>query len=201
MRGLRMCARTYARTRAQTRTHPCARSRIHPQVTHCGINSVHEAAWYGVPVVCAPIMADQIDNSKFVTAVGTGADLQRPLLDGGDVQAAAAVLTQVATNARYAAAARAAARLLRAHARLPMQQAADWVEFALGSGLQPGALLPSESRLPWWQTVMVDCIALAAAAVALAGWLTFAFWRCVWRAVTRRCGPEGRRAGARHKAE
>jgi len=40
--------------------------------THCGMNSVNEALWYGVPMVAMPIINDQIVNGKRIEDLGIG---------------------------------------------------------------------------------------------------------------------------------
>lgn len=35
-------------------------------VTHAGSNSIYEAAYHAKPVVCIPLMADQLDNAAKV---------------------------------------------------------------------------------------------------------------------------------------
>ena len=35
-------------------------------LTHCGWNSILESMWFGVPMLCFPILADQITNKKLV---------------------------------------------------------------------------------------------------------------------------------------
>ena len=35
-------------------------------LTHCGWNSILESMWFGVPMLCFPILADQITNRKLV---------------------------------------------------------------------------------------------------------------------------------------
>lgn len=48
-------------------------------VTHAGQNSVSEAGWQGVPMVCLPQSADQLDNcAKVRTALPALADPPRP---------------------------------------------------------------------------------------------------------------------------
>ena len=39
-------------------------------VTHAGINSVYEAGFHGKPVVCIPLLADQVDQAAKVRACG-----------------------------------------------------------------------------------------------------------------------------------
>jgi demethyllactenocin mycarosyltransferase len=41
-------------------------------ITHVGANSMHEALYYGVPLVCIPHMGDQPQNAERVVAQGAG---------------------------------------------------------------------------------------------------------------------------------
>ena len=41
-------------------------------LTHCGMNSVNEALYYGVPMVAMPFMNDQITNGRRVAELGLG---------------------------------------------------------------------------------------------------------------------------------
>ena len=46
-------------------------------ISHAGLNSLYEAAFYGVPVVCVPLFGDQHSNCVQAQAVGmaTGIDI------------------------------------------------------------------------------------------------------------------------------
>ena len=41
-------------------------------MTHCGVSSVQEAAYVGVPLVGLPIFGDQVQNCKGVETAGVG---------------------------------------------------------------------------------------------------------------------------------
>ena len=41
-------------------------------VSHMGINSYHESAYFGVPVVAVPLFADQFSNAKRAANFGWG---------------------------------------------------------------------------------------------------------------------------------
>lgn len=46
--------------------------RLKAFVTHCGLNSLNEAARSGVPLVTIPLFGDQLYNAAVVTSKGTG---------------------------------------------------------------------------------------------------------------------------------
>jgi UDP:flavonoid glycosyltransferase YjiC (YdhE family) len=41
-------------------------------ISHCGINSLNEAALYGVPLLCLPFFGDQPYNAAAITKQGFG---------------------------------------------------------------------------------------------------------------------------------
>ncbi|MEM1486288.1 nucleotide disphospho-sugar-binding domain-containing protein [Oscillospiraceae bacterium PP1C4] len=41
-------------------------------LTHCGMNSVNEALWAGVPMIAMPFVNDQLSNAKRITELGVG---------------------------------------------------------------------------------------------------------------------------------
>ena len=53
----------------------------HPKIraffTHCGIGSVLESIYYGVPLVATGIFADQVDNAAIVEDIGVAVRLDK----------------------------------------------------------------------------------------------------------------------------
>ncbi|MCL2703337.1 MAG: hypothetical protein FWE91_07015 [Defluviitaleaceae bacterium] len=47
-------------------------SRADVFLTHCGMNSVNEAMFYGVPMVAMPFINDQVSNAKKIVELGIG---------------------------------------------------------------------------------------------------------------------------------
>ncbi len=44
-------------------------------LSHGGLNGLHEAAWYGLPVVGIPLFGDQFDNLERAAAKGMALQL------------------------------------------------------------------------------------------------------------------------------
>eukprot|EP00933_Yihiella_yeosuensis_P028947 TRINITY_DN22707_c0_g1_i1.p1 TRINITY_DN22707_c0_g1~~TRINITY_DN22707_c0_g1_i1.p1 ORF type:complete len:473 (+),score=66.35 TRINITY_DN22707_c0_g1_i1:95-1420(+) len=58
-----------------------ASKRIAAFVTHCGLNSVHEALNFGVPMLGLPFVGDQLVTARLIVEVGAGLRLSVPSLD------------------------------------------------------------------------------------------------------------------------
>ncbi|CAL5228007.1 g11062 [Coccomyxa viridis] len=117
----------------------------HPRVkaflSHCGTNSMYEAAYHGVPIVGLPFSGDQPDNAAKVVAKGMGVGiLQKDIA----TQAFEEALRKVVTEPRYTAAARKVSQKLRARKRTPVEEAADWVEHVLETDIDPYLRTPEE---------------------------------------------------------
>ncbi|KXZ49706.1 hypothetical protein GPECTOR_20g563 [Gonium pectorale] len=145
-------------------------------VSQCGANGMQEAGYYGVPLLCVPVVAEQPLNAAFVASHGMGRVLDRGLLNGpAGQQAARRALTEVLADEAFRRAARLVSARMRAHPRPAAARAADWVEYAAAAARAgpPGFLVPAEAQLPWWRLAMLDVwapvgLATWAAAAALA---------------------------------
>ena len=49
-------------------------------VSHCGIGSVMESIFHGVPIVAIAIFMDQIDNAAFIVDKGLGVSIDKKKL-------------------------------------------------------------------------------------------------------------------------
>lgn len=68
--------------------------------SHMGANSMHEALFHGVPLVCSPHWGDMIANTERVVALGAGVHL--PLTEISAVRVAAAAERAIACRANAA---------------------------------------------------------------------------------------------------
>jgi MGT family glycosyltransferase len=57
-------------------------------VTHAGANSMHEALFHGVPMVCLPAFGDQPGNARRIAELGAGVTVPMKEVDAGRVRAA-----------------------------------------------------------------------------------------------------------------
>lgn len=58
-------------------------------LTHCGMNSVNEAIYYGVPMVAIPFINDQISNAKQIVKLGIGKRVRSFPINGKQLYEAA----------------------------------------------------------------------------------------------------------------
>ncbi|KAI6221683.1 UDP-glucuronosyltransferase [Aphelenchoides besseyi] len=56
-------------------------SRLLAMISHCGLNSVMQLAYKGVPVVCIPLFGDQTRNAAMVESRGVGVKLDKFVLN------------------------------------------------------------------------------------------------------------------------
>lgn len=64
---------------------------------HGGINGMHEAVYFGIPMIVFPIVADQDFNGNTVVSKGYGIKLEITRFTQGDLQNA---LHELVTNPR-----------------------------------------------------------------------------------------------------
>uniref|UniRef100_A0A0R3RPI1 glucuronosyltransferase n=1 Tax=Elaeophora elaphi TaxID=1147741 RepID=A0A0R3RPI1_9BILA len=67
-------------------------------ITHCGLNSLIESVWAGVPIICIPLFGDQLRNAKIVEKWGIGISLNKMTLKS---QVLLATLHDVLSNDKY----------------------------------------------------------------------------------------------------
>jgi glucuronosyltransferase len=70
-------------------------------VSHCGANSLAEAAAAGVPLVCIPLFGDQFYNAAVVEFRGTGITLDHGRLTRADLVKAIRDITDQQSYARF----------------------------------------------------------------------------------------------------
>jgi glucuronosyltransferase len=160
-------------------------------ITHAGVNSVQEAAYHGVPVVCVPFVGEQLDNAAAAEYHGFGVTVARESLAAqGDAAASELVraVDAVARGPGYRQRAGEMQRLMRAHPRSAAAVASDWVEYALAMPAGGGmGLRDPAAELPWPAAASLDVYAVLAGAAAAAAW-------ALWRAAAA-CRPRRRRTG------
>ncbi|RDD41365.1 2-hydroxyacylsphingosine 1-beta-galactosyltransferase [Trichoplax sp. H2] len=123
-------------------------------VTHCGVNSVLEAAYHSVPIVGLPIAGDQVLFAQKVQSKNTGVILNIKSFTGNDLFHA---ITKITTDPWIRGNTSKISRLIknRCNHRTPKQEAGDWIEFALNSN-GGNYLRTEEYNLYWYQLHLID---------------------------------------------
>ena len=148
----------------------------HPRValfvSHCGVNSLHEALHFAVPLLCVPVMAEQGDSAQRVEDAGLGLRIDMHALTADGLVAAS---TRLLGEGRRAVLreARRMSEVLRKDRGL--QRAGDLVELVATVGI--AHLRGADEGLPVWAREGVDVAAVYAVAVwALLSWLSRSCW-------------------------
>eukprot|EP00931_Biecheleriopsis_adriatica_P116232 TRINITY_DN91903_c0_g1_i1.p1 TRINITY_DN91903_c0_g1~~TRINITY_DN91903_c0_g1_i1.p1 ORF type:complete len:582 (+),score=132.89 TRINITY_DN91903_c0_g1_i1:51-1796(+) len=131
--------------------------RIAAFVTHCGLNSVHEALHFGVPMLGLPFVGDQLVTARLIVEAGAGLRLSVPSMGEESLREALERLSGVHTRDSFRFASKRAGRLgtLAGGAR----RAADALEAAAEHGVSHlrtiAELMPESTRL--WDVQLALC--------------------------------------------
>uniref|UniRef100_A0A915DBH7 UDP-glucuronosyltransferase n=1 Tax=Ditylenchus dipsaci TaxID=166011 RepID=A0A915DBH7_9BILA len=97
-------------------------------MTHCGLNSINEAALAGVPVIGIPLFADQLYNSAITVYKGIGEFV--PIESTNEPQVLIEALNKVLTQPKYRQNAKLVQKKLQLNPFKPEENFVKWVEFA-----------------------------------------------------------------------
>ena len=123
-------------------------------ISHCGLNSLQESLFAGVPIIGFPISADQPNNAGKVARKGFGLKLE---LKSFSVQELVAAINEVITNPSYKAKVQKASEIIKSERVPPIEEAAYWINHVLMFG---GEHLRSYAQdIPLWKYLGLDIIA------------------------------------------
>ncbi|GAB0096857.1 UDP-glucuronosyltransferase 2B31-like [Sergentomyia squamirostris] len=97
-------------------------------ITHCGLMSVQEAAWFGVPIIGLPIFADQFLNIKVSVKAGVAEEGDLSKIKRHELKA---LIEQIVTNPKYKENAIVRSKIIRDQKETPLERAVWWTEFVL----------------------------------------------------------------------
>ncbi|XP_071806439.1 UDP-glucuronosyltransferase 2B20-like [Asterias amurensis] len=137
-------------------------------LSHGGLNGVHEAAWYGLPVVGIPLFGDQFDNMERAEAKGMAIKLDILTLNE-DVLVEA--ITRVIKEPRFRERAQHISRMLRDQLLIPSEKAAFWISHVTKYGGEH--LRPRSANLTWIQNNLIDVYAFLGAILLVVSGLLF----------------------------
>ncbi|KAL3074077.1 hypothetical protein niasHT_033285 [Heterodera trifolii] len=138
-------------------------------VTHCGQNSLAEAAKFGVPIVAIPLFADQLYNAVLAKHRGMAVHVDiRQLIADKTGKVLRTALSRVLHDASF----RANAKLIRKKIALSpfsaKEQLVRWVEFAAEFPHLNELNMPTDADLGWITYYSIDVILFTIVAAFLA---------------------------------
>lgn len=141
----------------------------HPNVrlfiSHCGLSSVNEAKYHGVPVLGVPLWGDQLYNIKHIASQGWAVEL--PFEDITEATLTNA-LNEILSNGTYLENVKRISLLYRDRPMSALDTAVFWVEYVLRHN--GGRHMQSEAvHLNFFQKQSLDVLAFLIAAVVI-GW-------------------------------
>lgn len=97
-------------------------------ISHCGLGSINEAQYHGVPILAIPLFADQFQNTKVIVAEGWAVpvpfeQLNEPLLSK--------VLNEMLSNATYTNIVKSKSMRYRDRPMSALDSAVFWVEYVI----------------------------------------------------------------------
>ncbi|KAI3410480.1 hypothetical protein GPALN_004581 [Globodera pallida] len=135
-------------------------------ITHCGQNSLSEAAKFGVPIVAIPLFADQLYNAVVAKQRGMAVHVDiRQLIGDETGEVLITALSQILHDGSF----RSNAQLVKKKIALTPFSAKDqlvrWVEFAAEFRQLNELNMPTDDDLGWMAYYSVDVILFTAAVV------------------------------------
>ena len=124
-------------------------------ITHCGLNSAFEAAYFGVPVVAIPISADQFNQAAKLVAQGKmGVQLDINTLSADILSKA---IQTVANDPMYRQNAQKMSQRLKDQLVSKRDTIAYWVDYVIRNNGAHHLKSPAH-RLTWWQYHCLDVV-------------------------------------------
>lgn len=97
-------------------------------ISHCGLSSVHEAKYHGVPILAMPVFAEQVNNAKFVADDGWGIIVSYQDVTETSLSAA---LSEILTNESFANVVKEKSLRYRDRPLSALDTAIYWIEYVI----------------------------------------------------------------------
>ncbi|XP_058806792.1 UDP-glucosyltransferase 2-like isoform X1 [Phymastichus coffea] len=136
----------------------------HPNVkafiTHGGLLGTQESIYYGVPMICLPLVVDQWTNANSYVSkkIAITLDITKVTEDEFDF-----ALGEILNNSIYRENVKRLSGLFRDRPQSAMDTAAFWIEFVIRNGKD--SLRSPAMDLTWWQLALLDVHAIAIAGI------------------------------------
>ncbi|GMS95653.1 hypothetical protein PENTCL1PPCAC_17828, partial [Pristionchus entomophagus] len=128
-------------------------ARVKAFISHCGLKSLLEASYSGVPILAIPLFADQTHNALNVDRLGNGVILNKPYITNDTIlDSMAAILKEE----RYGIRAKEIAEMLLLHPDKPERIFIETIEFAARFDNLDSITRLHSWDLHWFQTVGYD---------------------------------------------
>ena len=149
-------------------------------VSHCGINSVFEAIYHGVPIIGLPIFGDQLQNALKVKAKGYGIVLNVAEFKASDLVVA---VNEILETPSFTYSIANASVIFRSRPFTPAKRAAWWVDHVIKYGGHH--LRSAVATLPQYQFLMIDVLASIIVFVTVLFLTCILSVKCIIRAVRK----------------
>ncbi|CAL1543779.1 unnamed protein product [Lymnaea stagnalis] len=152
-------------------------------VSHCGTNGQYEALYHAVPILCLPLIGEQLYNSHRSKSKGFG--LTASILDISDKRLAR-LMRRVAESDKYRGSIKRASEFFRMLYKAPDQAAAFWINHVMEHG---GRYMKSAAQdMPVYQFLVLDGFGVVVATIVIVvAVLSLLCW-CGCRALRRVSG-------------
>uniref|UniRef100_A0A336LZ62 CSON008880 protein n=1 Tax=Culicoides sonorensis TaxID=179676 RepID=A0A336LZ62_CULSO len=124
-------------------------------ISHGGLLSTQEAAWYGVPVVGIPFFVDQSKNVKRGLNAGTHIELSFKTLSVSVLENA---LKEILENPKYTQNAQRRSKLFRDMPEKPLDRGIFWIEWMLRHKDDHSSMIPPSKKMSWFISNSYDII-------------------------------------------
>jgi len=121
-------------------------------MTHCGLNSVNEATFHGVPLLALPLFADQDLSAYRIHAQELGVRLEANYLNQEMMDSA---MGDLINNPKYKRNMGIRSKVFRDRPRSPVDEAVYWTEFVLRND-DTSALKPMLLEQSFWTRTSLD---------------------------------------------
>ncbi|CAL1532927.1 unnamed protein product [Lymnaea stagnalis] len=123
-------------------------------VSHCGKNGQYEALYHAVPILCLPIFGDQFYNLERIRlkGFGLGADMREV-----SSEELADLIKEVTYQPKYKTNIQRASTLFKELYKVPMKEAAYWLDHVMKYGGE--YMRSSGQEMPLYQFLLIDVMA------------------------------------------